>query len=54
MASAAGAKQPAFWAAIAGVSILSPALLHLVADSKVGARFQGLRDLDNYISRRNG
>lgn len=47
-------KQPAFWAAVAGMSLLAPTLLHLVADSQLGARFQGLRDFDSYISRRNG
>lgn len=47
-------KQPAFWAAVAGMSLLTPVLLHLVADGPAGARFQGLRDFDSYLSRRNG
>lgn len=47
-------KQPAFWAAVMGCSLLSPVLLHLLADGPAGARFQGLRDFDSYFSRRNG
>lgn len=47
-------RQPAFWLAVGGVALIAPALLHLAADSKLGARFQGLRDYDSYISRRNG
>lgn len=47
-------RQPAFWLAVAGVSLITQPVFHLVADSKLGARFQGLRDLDSYISRRNG
>jgi hypothetical protein len=47
-------RQPAFWLAVAGVSLITTPLFHLLADSEVGARFQGLRDLDSYLSRRNG
>jgi hypothetical protein len=47
-------RQPAFWLAVAGVSLITQPLLHLVADSSLGARVPGLRDLDSYISRRNG
>lgn len=47
-------KQPAFWGAVMGFSLLSPVLLHLLADGPVGARFRGLRDFDSYYSRRNG
>jgi hypothetical protein len=47
-------RQPAFWLAVAGVSLISQPVFHLIADGPLGARFQGLRDLDSYISRRNG
>jgi len=47
-------KQPAFWLAVATLPLVSLPVFHLIADSTLGARFQGLRDLDNYISRRNG
>ena len=47
-------RQPAFWLAVAGVSILATPLLHLAADSRLGEAIPGFRDLDSYISRRNG
>jgi hypothetical protein len=47
-------KQPAFWAAVAGVAIIAQPLFNLVADSKVGALVPGLRDLNSYATRRNG
>jgi len=47
-------KQPAFWAAVVGLSILSQPLFNLVSDSKVGALVPGLRDLNHYTTRRNG
>jgi hypothetical protein len=47
-------KQPAFWLAVAGVSIIAQPLFNLVADSKVGAIVPGLRDLNSFSTRRNG
>jgi hypothetical protein len=47
-------KQPAFWLAVAGVSLITQPLFNLVADSKVGAKFPALRDLNSYTTRRNG
>jgi ABC-type branched-subunit amino acid transport system permease subunit len=47
-------RQPAFWLAVAGVAVLSQPLFNLVADSKLGAAFPALRDLNSYSTRRNG
>lgn len=47
-------RQPAFWLAVAGVAVLAPPLLNLAADSKLGALVPGLRDLNDYSTRRNG
>jgi hypothetical protein len=47
-------RQPAFWLAVAGVAVLAQPLFNLVADSKLGAAVPGLRDLNNYATRRNG
>jgi hypothetical protein len=47
-------KQPAFWLAVAGVSIIAQPLFNLAADSKLGARIPGFRDLNHYTTRRNG
>jgi hypothetical protein len=47
-------KQPAFWLAVAGVSIIAQPLFGLVADSKLGDVVPGLRDLHAYTTRRNG
>lgn len=53
--SKARGKQPAFWAAVAGVSILSPTLLNLAAD-RLGhlPGFGGLVVLNSYNTRQNG
>lgn len=45
-------KQPAFWAAVMGCSLIAPVLLHLVADAPWAP--QGLKDFDSFYSRRNG
>lgn len=47
-------KQPAFWLAVAGVSLIAPVVFNLAADSSFGARVPGLRDLNSYVTRRNG
>jgi len=47
-------RQPALWLAVAGVAVLAQPLFNLVADSKVGAYFPALRDLNDYSTRRNG
>lgn len=47
-------KQPAFWLAVAGVSVIAQPLFRLVADSKLGDVIPGLRDLSNYSNARNG
>lgn len=46
-------KQPAFWGAVAGVSIISPFLLNLAAD-RLGHLAPGLATLNDYLTRRNG
>jgi hypothetical protein len=47
-------KQPAFWLAVAGVSIIAQPLFNLAADSKLGAKIPGFRELNSYTTRRNG
>lgn len=47
-------KQPAFWAAVVGLSIISQPLFNLAADSKLGALIPGFRELNSYTTRRNG
>jgi hypothetical protein len=47
-------KQPAFWLAVAGVSLIAQPLFNLVADSKVGEVFPGLRTLNYAATRKNG
>jgi hypothetical protein len=47
-------RQPAFWLAVAGVAIIAQPLFNLVADSTVGAKVPGLRELNSYTTRRNG
>lgn len=48
-----GSKQASFWLAVAGVSLMAPVVLNLVAD-KAGDKVPGLRDLNSYTTRRNG
>lgn len=47
-------KQPAFWLAVAGVSIIAQPLFNLAADSKLGALIPGFRELNSYTTRKNG
>lgn len=44
-------RQLAFWLAVGGVSLISPLLLNLAADK---VPVPGLRDLNDYLTRRNG
>lgn len=47
-------RQLGFWLAVAGVSALTPTLLNIAADSKLGDVAPGLRTLNAYNTRRNG
>lgn len=47
-------RQPAFWAAVAGLSLITPPLFNLLADSRVGDIVPGLRTLNSFTTRRNG
>lgn len=44
-------KQPAFWLAVGGTAIISVVVLNIAADK---LPFQGLKTLDDYVTRRNG
>jgi hypothetical protein len=48
-------QQPAFWLAIAGISVLTPTALNLAAD-RLGhlPGLSGLKTLNDYNTRRNG
>jgi hypothetical protein len=46
-------RLPAFWLAVAGVSILSPVVFNLAAD-RLGDAVPSLRELNDYVTRRNG
>ncbi len=46
-------KQPAFWLAVGGVSLIAPVVFNLAAD-RLGHIVPGLYDLNAYITRRNG
>ncbi len=46
-------KQPAFWLAVAGVSLLAPVGMNLLAD-RLGHVVPGLAMLNDYTTRRNG
>ena len=47
-------RQVGFWLAVAGVSLIAPTVLNIVADSKAGDAVPGLRTLNAYNTRRNG
>lgn len=47
-------RQGAFWAAVAGLSLISPVLFNMAADSKLGHKVPGLVTLNSYVTRRNG
>lgn len=44
-------KQPAFWLAVGGTSILAVVALNIAADK---LPFQSLKTLDDFVTRRNG
>jgi hypothetical protein len=46
-------KQPAFWLAVGGVSLISPVVFNLAAD-RLGHLIPGLATLNDYVTRRNG
>lgn len=46
-------KQPAFWLAVGGVSLLAPVVFNLAAD-RFGGTVPGLATLNDYVTRRNG
>ena len=47
-------KQPFFWAAVAGTSLIAQPLFNLAADSRLGDLIPGLRVLNAFTTRRNG
>lgn len=47
-------KKLSFWLAVAGVSVVTPPLVNLAADSPLGDKVPGLRTLNSYVTRRNG
>jgi hypothetical protein len=51
--SKASGKQPAFWLAVGGVSLLAPVVFNLAAD-RLGGVVPGLATLNDYVTRRNG
>lgn len=46
-------RQLGFWAAVAGVTVVTPPLINLAAD-RLGDKVPGLRVLNDYVTRRNG
>lgn len=46
-------KQPAFWLAVGGVSLIAPVVFNLAAD-RLGHIVPGLAELNSYVTRRNG
>lgn len=44
-------KQLGFWVAVGGVSLIAPVLFNLAADR---LPIPGLRELNDYMTRRNG
>ena len=42
-----------FWLAVAGVSLLAPVVMNLLAD-RAGDAVPGLKTLNDYTTRRNG
>jgi hypothetical protein len=47
-------KQLGHWLAVAGLVVITPPLINLAADSKLGEIVPGLRLLNDYDKRRNG
>ena len=48
-----GTRLAAFWLAVAGVSIVAPITLNVVAD-RWGKQIPALKTLNDYATRRNG
>ncbi len=46
-------KQDSYWFAVAGVSLLTPVVVNLAAD-RLGHVVPGLKELNDYTTRRNG
>jgi hypothetical protein len=46
-------QLPAFWLAVAGVSIIAPIVFNIAAD-RAGDKLPALRTLNDYATRRNG
>ncbi len=46
-------KQPAFWLAVAGVSLITPVVFNLATD-RLGQHLPGLVTLNHYVTRANG
>jgi hypothetical protein len=46
-------QRPAFWLAVAGVSLIAPVVMNLAAD-RLGHVVPGLSTLNDYTTRRNG
>ena len=46
-------RLPAFWLAVAGVSLLAPVVMNLAAD-RLGGQIPALKILNDYVTRRNG
>jgi hypothetical protein len=47
-------RQLGFWLAVAGVAAITPTVLNIAADSKLGHVAPGLRTWNAYNTRRNG
>jgi hypothetical protein len=48
-------KQPAFWAAVAGVALIADPVFTLLADSAVVQKYApGVKTLNDFRTRRNG
>lgn len=47
-------KQASFWLAVAGVSLMAPVVMNLVADGPVGQKLPAVRTFNDYTTRRNG
>ena len=47
-------RQAGFWLAVVGLAALTPTVINLAADSKLGDLAPGLRTWNAYNTRRNG
>lgn len=53
MATVRAPKQLGFWLAVGGVSLIAPVVFNLAAD-RLGDKVPGLKELNDYVTRRNG